>query len=89
MPDLDKLKGKIRKEIKQEFQKKKSSHRSIQVRFERFNSGFNLYISKEKSQTSNWTFVNSNINAAKCTITLLFNSLMQYLWMKIKNIYKT
>ena len=53
-PDLDKLKGKLHKEIKQEFQKKdKSSHRSIQVRFERLNSGFNLYISKETSRTSN------------------------------------
>ena len=29
--------------------KDKSSHRSVQVRFERLNSGFNLYISKEKS----------------------------------------
>ena len=29
--------------------KDKSSHRSVQVRFERLNSGFNLYISKYKS----------------------------------------
>ena len=29
--------------------KDKSSHRSAQVRFERLNSGFNLYISKDKS----------------------------------------
>ena len=53
MPDLDKLRGELRKEIKQEFQKDKSSHRSIQVSLERLNSGFNLYISKEKSRTSN------------------------------------
>ena len=53
-PDLDKLKGELRKEIKQEFQKKdRSTHRSLQVRFERLNSGFNLYISKETSRTSN------------------------------------
>ena len=53
-PDLDKLKGEPRKEIKQEFQKKdRSTYRRIQVRFERLNSGFNLYISKEKSRTSN------------------------------------
>ena len=50
-PDLDKLKGELRKEIK--IKKDKSSHRSLQVRFERLNSGFNLYISKEKSRTSN------------------------------------
>ena len=49
-PDLEKLKNELRKEVKQEFQKKdKSSHRSVQVRFERLNSGFNLYISKDKS----------------------------------------
>ena len=47
-PDLKKLKNELRKEVKQEFQKK-ISVRSVQVRFERLNSGFNLYISKEKS----------------------------------------
>ena len=47
-PDLEKLKNELRKEVKQEFQKK-ISVRSVQVRFERLNSGFNLYISKEKS----------------------------------------
>ena len=53
-PDLDKLKGELRKEIKQEFKKKdRSTHRSLQVRFERLNSGFNLYISKKTSRTSN------------------------------------
>ena len=56
-PDIDKLKGELRKEIKQEFQKKdkstKTTNRSLQVRFERLNSGFNLYISKETSRTSN------------------------------------
>ena len=49
-PDLDKLKGELRKEIKQEFQKKdRSTCRRIQVRFERLNSRFSLYISKEKT----------------------------------------
>ena len=48
-PDLERLKNELRKEVKQEFQKKMSSHRSLQVRFERLNSGFNLYISKDKS----------------------------------------
>ena len=53
-PDLDKLKGELRKELKQEFQKEdKSTHRRIQVRFERVKTGFNLLISKEKSRTSN------------------------------------
>ena len=53
-PDLDKIKGELRKEIKQKFQEKdKSTNRRLQVRFERLNSGFNLYISKEKSRTSN------------------------------------
>ena len=52
--DLDKLKRELRKEIKQDYQKKdKSSNRRIQVRFERLNSGFNLYISKETSRTAN------------------------------------
>ena len=32
----------------------------------------------------NKKYVNSNINAAKCTITLFANSLMQDLWIKIK-----
>ena len=81
-PDVDKLKGELRKEIKQEFQKKdRSTHRRIQVKFERLNSGFNLYISKEKSRSTNLTFVNSNIKAAKCTITLFANYLIQGLWM--------
>ena len=54
MLDLDKLKSELRKEIRQEYQKnKKSSHRQIQVRFERLNTGFDLYISKETSCTSN------------------------------------
>ena len=53
-PDLDKIKGELRKEIKQEFQKKdRLTNRSLQVRFERLNSGFHLYISKETSRTSN------------------------------------
>ena len=53
-PNIDKLKGELCKEIKQEFQKKdRSTHRRIQVRFERLNSGFNLYISKEKSRSAN------------------------------------
>ena len=44
-PDLDKLKGELRKEIKQEIPKKdRSTHRSIQVRFERLNTGFDLHI---------------------------------------------
>ena len=50
-PDLDKLKGELRKEIKSS-KKDRATHRSIQVRFERLNSGFILYISKEKSRTS-------------------------------------
>ena len=49
-PNLEKLRNELRKEVQLEFQKKgKSSHRSVQVRFERLNNGFNLYISKTKS----------------------------------------
>ena len=49
-PDLEKLKNQLRKEVQLEFQKKgKSSRRSVQVRFERLNNGFNLYVSKTKS----------------------------------------
>ena len=47
IPDLDKLKSELRKEIRQEYQKKKTTNRRIQVRFERLNTGFDLYISKE------------------------------------------
>ena len=48
-PDVERLNNELRKEVKQEFPKKDtSSHRSVQVRFERLNSGFNLYISKDK-----------------------------------------
>ena len=53
-PDLDKIKGELRNEIKQELKKTdRSTNRSLQVRFERLNSGFNLYISKKTSNTSN------------------------------------
>ena len=41
------------KKSSKNFKEDKSSNRSIQVRFERLNSGFNFYISKEKSRTSN------------------------------------
>ena len=48
-PDLKKLRNELRKEVQLEFQKKgKSAHRSVQVRFERLNGGFNLYVSKTK-----------------------------------------
>ena len=50
-PDLEKLKEELRKEVKIEFQKKgKPSHSSVQVRFERINSGFNLYIARTKER---------------------------------------
>ena len=51
-PDLEKLKEELREEVKIEFQKKKGkpSHRSVQVRFERLNSGFNLYIARAKER---------------------------------------
>ena len=52
-PDLDKLKGELRKEIRKKCSKKIKSNRRIQVRFERVNSGFSLHISKEKSRTPN------------------------------------
>ena len=46
-PDIEKLKEELRKEVKKEFQKKsRPSHRSLQIRFERLNSGFNLYIAR-------------------------------------------
>ena len=46
-PDIEKLKEELRKEVKKEFQKKgQPSHRSLQIRFERLNSGFNFYVAR-------------------------------------------
>ena len=48
-PDPEKLKKSFAKKSNLSFKKGKSYHRSVQVRFERLNSGFNLYVSKVKS----------------------------------------
>ena len=58
-PDLDKIKGELRKEIKQEFQKEINLLTAVSKSDlkDYINSGSNLYISKEKSRTSNWKFV--------------------------------
>ena len=47
--DIDKLKKELRKEVKKRVSKEgQPSHRSVQVRFERLNSGSNLYIARTK-----------------------------------------
>ena len=48
-PDIEKLKEELRKEVKKRVSKKgQPTHRSLQIRFERMSSGFELYISRTK-----------------------------------------
>ena len=46
-PDIEKLKEELRKEVKKRVSKKgQPSHHSLQIRFERLNSGFNFYVAR-------------------------------------------